>query len=511
MNVMISRRKFIFSTALLIPLPGMLSGAEKFAGNYFLHGVASGDSLQDRVIIWTRISVSDPQVKVVNWEVSQDLKFKQLVATGRKVIAAKSDYTVKVDVKGLSAGNRYYYRFIYDGQVSSIGLTKTLPDSLNGGAFSMAVVSCNNWEDGYFNSFRFLADKEEVDLVLHLGDYIYEYGTGEYGNPESGRINLPRHEVLTLQDYRSRYAQYRTDPDLQVLHQRKPFYLIWDDHELANDAYDDGAKNHQENEGPWILRKQAAIRAYLEWMPVRAKNASQIRRKFEIGDDISLYLMDERTAGRTRQMESNEKGFGDSDRSLLGKSQFSWLAEELKTTKSTWKLIANQVMFSGYAVAEGFKLPKYNDWWLGYPFERAKIIDLLQKEVSGITIFLTGDHHESFVLAVNKEERFMDYTKPYTQKPIAWELLTPSITSKNGDRRKREEIIEFENMLADSNINPHLVFGDIKNHGYFIAQVSKTEFKATYFFVDNILSRSAKEYQASAFSIDAKTFELLKK
>ena len=511
MNVKISRRKFILTTALLIPLPVMLSGAGKPNSNCFLHGVASGDPLQDRVIIWTRISISDPQRKVVNWEVSQDLEFKQLVATGTKLISAKADYTVKVDVKGLSAGNRYYYRFIYDGQVSPIGLTKTLPNSLDSGTFSMAVVSCSNWEDGYFNSFRFLAEKEEVDLVLHLGDYIYEYGTGEYGNPESGRINSPRHEVLTLQDYRTRYAQYRTDPDLQVLHQQKPFYLIWDDHELANDAYKDGAKNHQEKEGPWTLRKKTAIQAYLEWMPVRVKNASQIRRKFEIGNDISLYLMDERIAGRTRQMESSEKEFGDSDRAILGKSQFNWLADELKNSKATWKLIANQVMFSGYAVADGFKLPKYNDWWLGYPYERARILDLLNEDVSGNTIFLTGDHHESFVLAVNKEEKFMNYTKPYTQKPIAWELLTPSITSKNGDRKEKKEIIEFENMLADSTINPHLVFGDIKSHGYFIAQVSKTEFKATYFFVDNILSRNAKERQASAFSIDAKTFKLLKK
>lgn len=508
MKVDISRRKFMLSAALMIPVTGLWAAEIKSKGSYFKHGVASGDPLQDRVIIWTRITAGVYLSKSVTWEMSADPGFSVITAKGHKNISHHTDYTVKVDVKDLAPGTKYYYRFSYQGTVSVTGSTKTLPDALNAGDFSMAVVSCNNWEDGFFNSFRFLALKQEVDLVLHLGDYIYEYATGEYGNPRSGRINEPKNELLTIYDYRTRYAQYRTDQDLQRLHQNKPFYLVWDDHELANDAYRDGAKNHQPTEGNWEKRKKAAIQAYLEWMPIRAKNAGQVRRKFDIGDDISLYLMDERSSERTKQMEDNEIGFNNKERTIIGKSQYQWLEKEMKNSHATWKLIGNQVMFSGYTVANGFKLPKYNDWWLGYPAERGKIVNLLCKEKIGNTILLTGDHHESFVLALHREEKFMAYTKNYQDKPLAWELLTPSITSKNGDRKSREEIREFEKMLQHEDINPHLAFADIKSHGYFIATISKQRFRTDYFFVDNILTPDAREYHAAGFSIDAETFKL---
>lgn len=498
----------MLAAALLVPVPGLLAASMSSTENYFQHGVASGDPLQDRVIIWTRVTAMAYLDKEVKWELASDPQFLTIVSKGTKQIAKHSDYTVKVDVKGLKAGTKYYYRFFYQNAVSGIGFTKTLAKELNDGNFTMAVVSCNNWEDGYFNSFRFLAQKQEVDLVLHLGDYIYEYATGEYGNPQSGRINEPRHELLTLQDYRTRYAQYRTDADLQALHAQKPFYLIWDDHELANDAYVDGAKNHQPNEGPWLKRKKAAIQAYLEWMPIRAKNAAQVRRKFDIGDDISLYLMDERSTGRTQQLEATDPHFEDQNRAIIGQEQFNWLAKELQNSKATWKLIGNQVMFAGYAVAQGFKLPKYNDWWLGYPYERAKLMALLAEKQIDNPIFLTGDHHESFVLALHQEEKLLSYTKPYQQKPLAWELLTPSITSKNADRRSKAENEEFEKMLSNPAINPHMAFGDIKNHGYFIATISKQFFKADYFFVDHILTKTAKEYKASSFLINADTFKL---
>lgn len=502
----ISRRKFVLSAALLIPMSRLMAEHVEFTANYFLHGVASGDPLQDRVIIWTRVSSRNYPSTVLRWELSDDPRFINILKKGNLEISADTDYTAKVDVKGLKAGSKYYYRFIYQNVISAVGETKTLPMSLNGADFRMAVVSCNNWEDGYFNSFRFLAQKAEVDLVLHLGDYIYEYAAGQYGNPASGRINEPKHEVLTLKDYRTRYAWYRTDPDLQDLHAKKPFYLIWDDHELANDAYKDGAKNHQPNEGSWEQRKKAAIQAYLEWMPIRAKNASEVRRKFEIGDDISLYLMDERSSDRTQQMEKEQPGFNGEDRKIIGESQYDWLANELKNSKATWKLIGNQVMFSGYAVAKGFKLPKYNDWWLGYPYERAKILDLLEREKVGNAIFLTGDHHESFVLAVHKEDQFMKYTKSYQQRPLAWELLTPSITSKNADRRSAPDIMEFEKMLHNKDINPHLVYGDIKSHGYFIATINKKRVQADYYFVDNLLTNVANEHKSASFTINAETF-----
>lgn len=435
-----------------------------------------------------------------------DMNFSRDVKKGNSRLTATNDYTVKIDVQGLKPGQTYYYRFQYKGVYSPTGTTRTLPEQLDDRDFNMAVVSCNNWEDGYFNSFRFLAQKTEIDLVLHLGDYIYEYTTGEYGNKASGRINHPLHEIVTLSDYRQRYAQYHTDPDLQLLHAAKPFYMIWDDHELANDAYNDGAKNHQPNEGNWHVRKQAAIQAYLEWLPVRAKSADEIVRKFTIGDDIALFLMDERSKGRTIQLDATDPDFEGHDRAIIGESQYDWLAENLKNSKARWKLIGNQVMFAGYNVATGFKLPKYNDWWLGYPYERTKIIRLLEEENIENVVFLTGDHHESFVLALHQEKEFMQYKKGYTEKPLAWELLTPSITSKNADRLSPKEIQAFEEMLHQKDINPHLVFADIKSHGYYIATINKNKFQARYYFVDNLLSREAKEQMAATFTIDAATF-----
>ncbi len=506
--VAITRRKFIYAAALLVPGHKLLATAVRATDRYFLHGVASGDPLQNSLIIWTRVTDVTNTQTGVTWEMAADQLFKKMLQSGISHISEKSDYTVKVDVKQLLPGTTYYYRFKYRGIYSPIGTTKTLPGQLGAADFKMAVISCNNWEDGYFNAFRFIAQKPGIDLVLHLGDYIYEYKTGEYGNPATGRINEPRNETITLADYRKRYAQYHEDPDLQMLHAAKPWYLIWDDHELANDAYLDGAKNHQSDEGPWEDRKKAAVQAYLEWLPVRAKKISDIRRKFTIGDDISLFLMDQRTTGRTVQMESDQPGFQDKSRGIIGNSQYEWLAEELKKSKSTWNLIGNQVMFSGYAVAKGFKLPKYNDWWLGYPYERGKIIDMLEKEKIRNTVFLTGDHHESFVLALHKEEKYATYTKDYHQKPLAWELLTPSITSRNGDRQTPAEISAYEEMLYRKDVNPHLVFGDIKGHGYFIAAINKKVFTSTYYFTENLLSREAKEIKAGTFTIDADSFQL---
>lgn len=498
----------MLSAALMLPVSRLIAHAERFDERYFQHGIASGDPLQECVIIWTRVSARDYADKTVLWEVALDARFKDVINKGFYKLSSKTDYTVKVDVKGLEAGTSYYYRFSYRDMTSPIGITKTLPASLDNSNFTMAVVSCNNWEDGYFNSFRFLAQKARVDLILHLGDYIYEYETGKYGNPKTDRINKPAHETVTLDDYRTRYAYYRTDEDLQELHANKPFYLIFDDHEIANDTYNDGAQNHQKNEGLWETRKKAAIQAYLEWMPIRAKKLSQVRRKFEIGTDISLYLMDQRTTGRTKQMKNSEASFNSDKRTLIGDDQYDWLAKELKRSKTVWNLIGNQVMFSGYTVKKGYKLPKYNDWWLGYPYERAKLMEMLEKENIRNPIFLTGDHHESFVLAVNKEEQFMHYTKSYQEKPLAWELLTPSITSKNGDRKSASEILEFEEMLLDHHVNPHMAYCDIKSHGYMMATISKRKFAIDYFFVDNILTKKSKEVKKASFVIDADSFKL---
>lgn len=505
---MINRKEFLIGSFFMSMQP-LLTVKENRSNkrSFFKHGVASGDPLQDRVIIWTRVSPNGESDDIVHWAVAQDQLFQQVLQTGKCFISPDQDFTVKVDVKELQPGTKYFYRFRYKDEFSIIGATQTLPLALNEGSFNIAVMSCNRWEHGYFNAFRFLAQKEEVDMVLHLGDYIYEYGAN--GVDDSiGRIPDPQHELVTLEDYRRRYAQYHTDPDLQLLHASKPFYMVWDDHEFANDSYVDGAQNHQPaKEGKWSERKKVAMQAYFEWLPIRATFPQDLQRKITIGKELDIFLLDQRMSGRTKQLSVDDSDFNNEVRTILGQDQYSLLVNNLKNSKARWKLIANQVIISGYKPAPD-ELPTYKDKWLGYPHERNNLINFLQDKKIQNTIFLTGDHHRSFVLALHAEKELMNYTKSYSERPLAWELLTPSINSQNDDKLSAEEIREKEKAIYSDKLNPHLVYADIKNHGYYIAKVNKEKFQAEYFFVNNLHSRIASEQKAASFEIKADDFLL---
>jgi len=273
----------------------------------FDHGVASGDPLQDRVILWTRAQPQDEKVTefAVEWQVSRDPEFKDVVVAGTAVAISANNFAVKVDATDLTAGTSYFYRFNVGDQVSQTGRTKTLP----AGAvdqIKFAVVSCSNYSAGYFHVYKEIAKREDIDVVLHLGDYIYEYGTDGFGGKtgeQLGRVVEPPHEIVTLNDYRERYAQYRRDPDLQAAHAAHPFIAIWDDHETANDSWATGAENHNdEKEGKWADRVLAATQAYFEWLPVRPREGTavtrNINRSFQFGDLASLIMLEGRLSDR---------------------------------------------------------------------------------------------------------------------------------------------------------------------------------------------------------------------
>lgn len=504
----ISRKRFLLSSFFFLASAKLRAEHTDIQKEYFKHGVASGDPLQDKMIIWTRISSKLKNNSKVIWEIAATRSFEHILNSGTYSISEKSDFTVKVDVGGLKPDSVYYYRFRYLDTYSNIGKTKTLPSSLTDQSFQLAVVSCNNYEAGYFNSYRFLSQKEDVDAILHLGDYIYEYESGRYGDISIGRIHDPLHEILTLSDYRKRYALYRSDPDLQKLHENKPFFMVWDDHEFANGAYGEGAQNHSPEEGEWKARKRAAIQAYFEWLPVRAISPAEMSKKINIGSDVELYLLDERMSGKTKQFKVEDPEFYDLKRTLLGHHQYQWLAESLKKSKAKWKFIANQVMITGYTAPEGDKRPTYNDWWVGYPHERKQIMNLIEQEKIENVVFLTGDHHKAFVLALHPEEEFLNYTKSYKEKPLAWELLTPSITSRNASHLPKDEVSEMEEKLYRRDVNPHVLYADIKAHGYYIATISPQQFQADYYYIDNLRSRIAEERKAASFVMDAETFKL---
>lgn len=331
----------------------------------FLHGVASGDPLQNKVILWTRLTPVDLSARLkVMWEIATDNQFKQNLKTGMVETTKTDDFTVKVDATGLQANTIYYYRFHFGNKISSVGQTKTLPISTN--KVSFAVCSCSNYPAGYFYVYREMA-KQNVDVIIHLGDYIYEYGADGYAAEDAAKLGrtLPtdnNKEIIKLDDYRKRYALYRQDKDLQAAHQRHPFIVIWDDHELANDTWRDGAENHQSDEGAFSDRKLAALQAYFEWMPIRPVSNTDhlnIYRQFNFGSLVELTMLDTRIIARDKQLEYadymtaaglNAQKFQvdltDPKRTLMGYTQRDWLVDKLKQSTATWNVIGQQVLMS---------------------------------------------------------------------------------------------------------------------------------------------------------------------
>ncbi|MEM9993911.1 MAG: alkaline phosphatase D family protein [Acinetobacter pittii] len=375
MSEKISRRELIQKSlfgfgALSLPVAftGCNDGSDEEGSETqadFLHGVASGDPLQDKVILWTRLTPVDFSAPLkVTWEIATDDQFKQNLKTGTVQTNKTDDFTVKVDATGLQAGTTYYYRFRFGNKVSPVGQTKTLPVTTN--KVSFAVCSCSNYPAGYFYVYREMA-KQNVDVVIHLGDYIYEYGADGYATEDAAKLGrtLPsdnNKEIIKLDDYRKRYALYRQDKDLQAVHQRHSFIVIWDDHELANDTWCDGAENHQDNEGSFSDRKLAALQAYFEWMPIRPVSNTDhlnIYRQFNFGSLVQLTMLDTRIIARDKQLEYTDyitssgldaqkfqTDLTDPKRTLMGYTQRDWLVDKLKQSTATWNVIGQQVLMS---------------------------------------------------------------------------------------------------------------------------------------------------------------------
>ena len=282
------------------PAPAPPSGTGTFQ-----HGVASGDPLADRVILWTRVTPAMAGAVAVDYVVATDPSLANIVAQASVTTDAALDYTVKVDVAALQPNTTYYYRFATSQAQSPIGRTRTLPVA-PATHLRMAVVSCSSLAHGYFNAYRRIAERADLDLVVHLGDYIYEYGSGEFGNL---RAYEPAGEAVSLADYRTRHAQYKREADLQELHRQHPMIAIWDDHEVANNSHAEGAQNHSEaTEGAWPARVAAALQAYYEWMPVRVVDAGNLRkanRSFAFGDLVDLLMLEERLVARSAQLRDN--------------------------------------------------------------------------------------------------------------------------------------------------------------------------------------------------------------
>lgn len=369
-----NRREFMLKTAATVAASTSVvacggGDAVSSPAAKFPYGVASGDPLSDRVILWTYAKIPDSNASVpLTWQVATDSSFNTVVSSGKVSAMEANAFTVKVDATGLVPGASYFYRFRDEqGNSSVVGSTRTLPTA-SVASVKLAVFSCSLYSEGFFNAYNSAA-QSDAQYAVHLGDYLYEYGAdpSKYGSKDGvalGRVAFPANDIVTLADYRARHAQYKADPDLQALHAKMPWITVWDDHEFANDAYVGGAENHNSaTQGDWVTRRNFAAKAYHEWMPIRtpdAQNLLKIYRRFDFGTLLSLHMLDTRIEGRDRQYAS----FGDADggiaryvtgitpnasgvrpdslRKMMSTEQQNWLTTGMDNSSATWQFLGNQ-------------------------------------------------------------------------------------------------------------------------------------------------------------------------
>ncbi|WP_454196783.1 alkaline phosphatase D family protein [Nocardia sp. Marseille-Q1738] len=491
----------------------------------FRHGVASGDPLPDGVIIWTRVTVSDAATPgsglgapaSVRWEIAADDRFAAVTASGTATATADSDHTVKIDVSGLAPGAEYFYRFSALGATSPVGRTKTAPAAADSPErLRFGVVSCSNWEAGYFGAYRHLAARSDLDAIVHLGDYIYEYGRGKYGGRNGTvRAHDPAHEIVSLADYRIRHAQYKTDPDLLDLHAALPFVCTWDDHESANNSWSGGANNHDPaTEGSWAERRAATVQAYLEWMPVRAAGSgaqARIYRRLRFGTLAELAMLDLRSY---RDQEAKPGAdWRDADnpaRTLTGKAQMEWLTAGLASAPVRWKLVGNSVMIAPLAfpplepaTTAAFTstlgipqsgLAPNGDQWDGYTADRARLFHAIVEQQISDVVFLTGDIHSSW--AADLPVHAANYPGGAT---AGAEFVVPSVTSTSiGDMVRANTAPIAESIKS---VNHHLRYAELDSHGYGVLEVTADHAQMDWYYLLNVTDPNSVVRHGASFAV----------
>lgn len=518
----ISRRGFLKgATATTAMGGGLLQGCSEHADDVFMHGVASGDPLQTQVILWTRISLPKRALRQQNgritvvWEVAYDAAFTQPVKHGRTHTTAAVDFTVKVDVSGLSPYTHYFYRFKVGQVISPVGRTKTLPDG-DIEQLNIAFTSCSHYMHGYFNVYARIADIDDLDAVLHLGDYIYEYSNSHiYRNPFLlDRRHEPAHETVTLSDYRTRHAQYKRDKDLRRLHATHAMICVWDDHEITNNTWSGGALNHDADEGDWDTRAAAAVRAYYEWMPIREPefhshrdSRRQSYRRFRFGSLADLNMLDTRLVGRDEQL-SFDQNYQALERTMLGAKQERWLEANLAQAQKegvVWKLLGQQVQMMQLKVFGRFVNA---DSWDGYPAARNRLLDAAERIGLDNLVILTGDIHSSWAAEVCKDPYDATRYDPLTAKGAqAVELVSPSVTSPSipvpGIQQLAGDVAKV--VTLD---NPHIKYVDIKSRGFIKLTITREHLIADWLHVPVVGFRNSGLFCDRSFKVVSKQSKL---
>jgi alkaline phosphatase D len=520
------RRRFVLGTAGALALGSTLTacggGGNDEHQDRFGYGVASGDPLADRVILWTRVNLdANAAPTSVQWELASDAAFTVLVASGTVATGADVDYTVKVDATGLQPGTAYWYRFRHEGETSRIGRTRTLPiGSVN--QVRIAVFSCAAFPVGQFHVYADAANRGDIDVALHLGDYIYETGVSTAEQAVASLLDRkmnPSYETVTLSDYRARYAHYHTDADLRNMHAAMPMIAVWDDHELVNGIWKDGAEGHDPaSEGSFTARRAAAAQAWREWLPVRVPdpaNPLQIYRSFNFGQLATLHMLDARVLAR--DVPIGRDGYlagaaSDPARQILGQPQQDWLAAGLQASQATWQVVGQQVpmarmevplsVFDNFtqsalddyitalnlapsartatqqALVDQPKIPMDLNHWGGYPAGRERLLAAAKAANSNLVV-LGGDSHNAFASDL----------RDASGQGVGVEFDTPSVTSTGLELKYRDISRQF---LADAlvRIMPDLKFAETSHRGYLLLTLTPDSARGDWIFVSSVLDNS---------------------
>ena len=519
-----NRRSFLKGLLFISSIFAFKLKASKKNNISFDYGVASGDPTNTNIILWTRVTPTLNKNINIKWQLSSNKNFNNLLDSGIASAKYSNDFTVKVDVNVPNEfrGKKVFYRFLFNDTYSDIGITNTLPQN-NPDKYNIAFCSCSNHPAGYFNAYREMSKNVEIDLVLHLGDYIYEYDKNGYATEDSERFNRvvePQHEIVSLSDYRKRHAQYKSDLDLQALHKSKPMIAVWDDHEFTNDSWKYGAENHQSEEGFFQTRKANAIKAYLEWMPIREnKSKLKIWRKFEVGNLFQLLMLDTRSIYRDKQLNIEDYFDGNTinkskykkdlsiDRKLIGLEQILWIKNNLNK-KFKWSIIGQQVLMaqvylpSIFATMNEKLLPEYlhkylkigganvaynTDAWDGYPRERERLFNELKQANS--VLVLTGDTHNSWLNNLYDESNNF----------IGVEIGAPAISSPNTIDTFGTLTSGIEEGFIKENKNVKWTEG--KHKGYTLLKLTKDKAEVSFIYVNTVKSKLYEVIDSNKFNV----------
>lgn len=450
----------------------------RFADDPFSLGVASGDPTPDRCVIWTRLAPDafaplggmDGTRTNVQWEVAHDDGFSRIVRQGTYTASPELGYSVHVDVEGLDPDRWYHYRFMSNDAVSTVGRLRTAPSPGSATQLDFAFASCQNYEQGCFTAFEHMAD-EDLDLVAHLGDYIYEYAAREGVRQHYG------FEITSVEDYRARYAQYKLDPALQRVHAQCPWLVTWDDHEFDNNYAGLDGENLFESEEQMHVRRAAAYQAWWETQPVRVPRARSwadltIRRAVPWGSLAHLWVLDTRQyrsdqacGDRTKSVPCGD--WADPSRTMLGDAQERWLIDGMARSDARWQVLAQQVMMGPFDADPGADVFTSMDQWSGYPVARDRLLSQIAGVAPGRTVVITGDIHSNWVNDLRSS-----FDRP-DRPVVATEFVGTSIAS-GGDGVEQPERVTAA--LPD---NPHLHWQNSRR-GYVRCRVTPAEWVTDY-------------------------------